>query len=43
MSAFAAGCRARTEKVLALMADLVPLLKKRAGIREFSGIKVYDQ
>jgi type I restriction enzyme R subunit len=34
--------RARTEKELALMADLVPLLKKRAAGREISGLSAYE-
>jgi len=37
------GWRARTEKELALMADLVPLLKKRAGGRDISGLKAYEE
>jgi type I restriction enzyme R subunit len=37
------GWRARTQKELALMADLVPLLKKRAGGREISGLKAYEE
>ena len=37
------GWRARTEKELALMADLVPLLKKRAGGRDISGLSAYEQ
>jgi len=37
------GYRARTEKELALMADLVPLLKKRAGGRDISGLKAYEE
>lgn len=36
------GWRARTEKELALMADLVPLLKKRAVGREISGLSAYE-
>jgi type I restriction enzyme, R subunit len=36
------GWRARTEKELALMADLVPLLKKRAAGREISGLGAYE-
>jgi type I restriction enzyme R subunit len=36
------GWRARTEKELALMADLVPLLKKRAAGREISGLNAYE-
>ena len=36
------GWRARTEKELALMADLVPLLKKRAAGREISGLSAYE-
>ena len=37
------GWRARTQKELALMADLVPLLKKRAAGREISGLKAYEE
>ena len=37
------GWRDRTEKELALMADLVPLLKKRAGSRDIAGLKVYEE
>ncbi len=37
------GWRARTQKELALMADLVPMLKKRAGGREISGLNAYEQ
>ena len=37
------GWRARTEKELALMANLVPLLKKRAGGRDISGLKAYEE
>jgi type I restriction enzyme R subunit len=37
------GWRARTQKELALMADLVPVLKKRAGGREISGLNAYEQ
>jgi type I restriction enzyme R subunit len=36
------GWRARTEKELALMADLVPLLKKPAAGREISGLNAYE-
>lgn len=36
------GWRARTEKELALMTDLVPLLKKRALGREISGLSAYE-
>lgn len=36
------GWKARTQKELALMADLVPLLNKRAGGREISGLKAYE-
>lgn len=35
--------RARTEKELALMVDLVPLLKKRAAGREISGLSAYEE
>jgi type I restriction enzyme R subunit len=34
--------RARTEKELALMADLVPLLKRRAKGTEIAGLKLYE-
>jgi type I restriction enzyme R subunit len=37
------GWRARTEKELALMADLVPLLKKRATGREIAGLRAYEE
>ncbi len=37
------GWRERTRRELALMADLVPLLKKRAGGRAISGLSAYDQ
>ncbi len=35
--------RERREKELALMEDLVPLLKKRAGGRSISGLNAYEQ
>jgi type I restriction enzyme R subunit len=35
--------RERTERELALMEDLVPLLKKRAGGRTISGLSAYEQ
>ncbi len=37
------GWRERAEKELALMADLVPLLKRRTGGREIGGLKVYEE
>jgi type I restriction enzyme R subunit len=37
------GWKARTQKELALMEDLVPLLKKRAAGREISGLKAYEE
>ena len=37
------GWKARTQKELALMADLVPLLKKRAGGRDISGLQAYEE
>jgi type I restriction enzyme R subunit len=37
------GWKARTEAELALMADLRPLLTKRAGGRNISGLSAYDQ
>jgi len=36
------GWKARTQKELALMGDLLPLLKKRAGGREIAGLKAYE-
>jgi len=35
--------RARREKELALMDDLVPLLKKRAAGRDIAGLNAYEQ
>lgn len=37
------GWKARTQKELALMKDLVPLLKKRAAGRDISGLNAYDE
>lgn len=37
------GWKARTQKELALMGDLLPLLKKRAGGREIVGLKAYEE
>lgn len=37
------GWKARTQKELALMGDLVPLLHKRAGRREIAGLKAYEE
>jgi type I restriction enzyme R subunit len=37
------GWKARTQAELALMADLHPLLTKRAGGRDISGLSAYDQ
>ncbi|MCC5829217.1 MAG: HsdR family type I site-specific deoxyribonuclease [Phycisphaeraceae bacterium] len=37
------GWRERTERELALMDDLVPLLKRRAGGRTISGLSAYEQ
>ena len=36
------GWKARTQKELALMTDLVPLLKKRSGGRDISGLQAYE-
>ncbi|WP_439502535.1 type I restriction endonuclease subunit R [Aminobacter ciceronei] len=36
------GWKARTQKELALMAELVPLLRKRAGGRDISGLQAYE-
>jgi len=37
------GWKARTQAELALMAELVPLLAKRAGGRDISGLSAYAQ
>ncbi|KZC29657.1 type I restriction endonuclease subunit R [Rhodanobacter denitrificans] len=37
------GWKARTQKELALMGDLLPLLKKRASGREIAGLKAYEE
>ena len=37
------GWKARAQKELALMASLIPLLKKRAGGRDISGLKAYEE
>ena len=37
------GWKVRTQKELALMSDLLPLLNKRAGGREIAGLKAYEQ
>ncbi len=37
------GWKARIQKELALMTDLVPMLKKRAGGREIAGLKAYEE
>lgn len=37
------GWKARTQAELALMEDLCPLLTKRAGGRDISGLKAYEQ
>ena len=37
------GWRERTQRELALMEDLVPLLKKRGGGRTISGLSAYEQ
>ena len=36
------GWKARTQKELALMSELVPMLKRRAGGREISGLQAYE-
>jgi type I restriction enzyme, R subunit len=43
MAPLALGWKARTEAELALMADLHPLLTKRAGGRNISGLSAYEQ
>ncbi|QTD45726.1 type I restriction endonuclease subunit R [Ottowia testudinis] len=37
------GWKARAQAELALMADLLPLLTKRAGARDISGLSAYEQ
>jgi type I restriction enzyme R subunit len=37
------GWKARSQAELALMADLHPLLTKRAGGRDISGLSAYEQ
>lgn len=37
------GWKARAQKELALMSDLLPLLKKRASGREITGLKAYEE
>lgn len=37
------GWKARTQKELTLMADLIPLLNKQANGREISGLEAYEQ
>jgi type I restriction enzyme R subunit len=37
------GWKARAQKELALMGDLLPLLKKRTGGREIAGLKAYEE
>jgi type I restriction enzyme R subunit len=36
------GWKARTQKELALMSELVPMLKKRTGGRDISGLQAYE-
>ena len=43
LAPLALGWKARTQKELALMNDLVPLLKQRAGDREIAGLKAYEE
>ena len=43
MSPFDLGWKARTQAELALMADLYPLLTKRAAGRDISGLSAYEQ
>jgi type I restriction enzyme R subunit len=43
MAPLALGWKARTQAELALMADLHPLLTKRAGGRDISGLSAYEQ
>jgi len=43
LAPLALGWKARTQAELALMADLVPLLTKRAGGRDILGLSAYEQ
>ena len=43
MAPLGLGWKARTQKELALMEDLIPLLHKLAQGREISGLKAYEQ
>ena len=43
MAPLALGWKARSQAELALMADLVPLLTRRSGGREISGLNAYEQ
>ena len=43
MSPLELGWKARTQAELALMADLYPLLVKRSGGRDISGLSAYEQ
>ncbi|MBI1890213.1 MAG: type I restriction endonuclease subunit R [Burkholderiales bacterium] len=43
LAPLALGWKARTQKELGLMTDLVPLLKKRAGGRDISGLNAYEE
>jgi type I restriction enzyme R subunit len=36
------GWKARTQKEIALMEDLIPLLKKRSNGRDISGLSAYE-
>ena len=36
------GWKARSQKELALMEDLIPLLKRQAEGRDISGLKAYE-
>ena len=40
---FPHGWKARTQAELALMEDLHPLLTQRAGGRDISGLRAYEQ
>ena len=42
MAPLGLGWRERRERELSLMADLVPLLNKRADGREISGLNAYE-
>jgi type I restriction enzyme R subunit len=43
MAPLGLGWKARAQRELSLMADLIPLLRKLAQGREISGLEVYEE